>query len=284
MAGDRMAHVADAKRAKTGDESGRSTIAFPLEDLANAIDLARAIHNHAGLVDCEDDQLATWTNQSPNSPGYRAQVEAAQLFGLIDWRRSFRCYRLSELGRMIVEPQRTREARVRAFLNVPLYAAVYEKYEGGVLPPTAVFERDIQALGVAEKTKDRARRVLERSADQASFFEHGRDRLVRPRVSVRENADAPPAELPRQEPIADKGTGGGSAGDDRAQRLHPFIQGLLDTLPGIPDPKQKPEWPVADRAKWLQTAANIFDLIYAGEGGVKVEATSAQRSPRPGEP
>ena len=55
MAGDRMAHVADAKRAKTGDESGRSTIAFPLEDPANAIDLARAIHNHAGLVDCEDD-------------------------------------------------------------------------------------------------------------------------------------------------------------------------------------------------------------------------------------
>jgi len=283
MAGERMANAANANRAKAGDESGRSTIAFPLEDLANAIELARAMHNHAGLVDCEDDQLATWTNQSPNSPGYRAQVEAAQLFGLIDWRRSFHCYRLTELGRVIVDQRRTRDARVRAFLNVPLYSAVYEKYEGGVLPPTAALERDIQGLGVTEKMKERARRVLERSAEQASFFEHGRDRLVRPTVAVRENADAAPTEFSHQEPPAQKRTGGGGAGDDRAQPLHPFIQGLLDTLPGIPDPKQKPDWPVAERAKWLQTAANIFDLIYAGEGGIKVEATSAQRSPRPGE-
>jgi hypothetical protein len=32
--------------------------------------------------------------------------------------------------------------------------------------------------------------------------------------------------------------------------------------------------------KWLQTAANIFDLIYEGEGGIKVEPATAQRSPR----
>jgi hypothetical protein len=46
---------------------------------------------------------------------------------------------------------------------------------------------------------------------------------------------------------------------------------------------EKPEWPVAERAKWLQTAANIFDLIYKGEGGIKIDAAMAQRSPRPGE-
>jgi hypothetical protein len=36
-------------------------------------------------------------------------------------------------------------------------------------------------------------------------------------------------------------------------------------------------------AKWLQTAANIFDLMYKGEGGIEVKAAIAQRSPRPGE-
>lgn len=30
-------------------------------------------------------------------------------------------------------------------------------------------------------------------------------------------------------------------------------------------PTKNLKWPVTDRAKWLQTAANIFDLIYSGE-------------------
>jgi len=46
---------------------------------------------------------------------------------------------------------------------------------------------------------------------------------------------------------------------------------------------EKPEWAVAERAKWLQTAANIFDLIYKGEGGITVSFARAERSPRPGE-
>jgi hypothetical protein len=65
--------------------------------------------------------------------------------------------------------------------------------------------------------------------------------------------------------------------------LHPFIQGLLDRIPPITDATEKPEWPVAERAKWLQTAANIFDLIYKGDGGITVSAAMAPRSPRPGD-
>jgi hypothetical protein len=30
-----------------------------------------------------------------------------------------------------------------------------------------------------------------------------------------------------------------------------------------------------------KTAANIFDLIYAGDGGITVSASRADRSPRP---
>jgi hypothetical protein len=52
--------------------------------------------------------------------------------------------------------------------------------------------------------------------------------------------------------------------------LHPFIQGLLQTLP-----EQGTKWKAIDRAKWLQTAANIFDLIYKRDCGVKVEAAMA---------
>jgi hypothetical protein len=56
-------------------------------------------------------------------------------------------------------------------------------------------------------------------------------------------------------------------------------QGLLKTLP-----EPETEWKLADRAKWLSTAANIFDLIYKGDGGgISVTAARADRSPRPGE-
>jgi hypothetical protein len=52
-------------------------------------------------------------------------------------------------------------------------------------------------------------------------------------------------------------------------------------LPGLKLGHYQPEWPLEKRIKWLQTAANIFDLIYKGEGGIKVEPATAQRSPRP---
>jgi hypothetical protein len=40
------------------------------------------------------------------------------------------------------------------------------------------------------------------------------------------------------------------------------------------------DWPAWDRLKWLQTAANIFDLVYSGDGGIVVRLARADRSPR----
>lgn len=37
------------------------------------------------------------------------------------------------------------------------------------------------------------------------------------------------------------------------------------------------EWPVAGRVKWLKRAANIFDLIYKGDGGISVNDARADR-------
>jgi hypothetical protein len=126
-------------------------------------------------------------------------------------------------------------------------------------------------LGVSEKQKDRARLVFERSAEQAGFFEQGNQRLVMPGVAYQPEAPREnESEKPKSEP------GGGH--EPPSSELHPFIQGLIQTLPEPED-----DWPVAGRVKWLQTAANIFDLIYKGDGGIKIEIAMAQRSPRPSE-
>jgi hypothetical protein len=45
------------------------------------------------------------------------------------------------------------------------------------------------------------------------------------------------------------------------------VQGLLDSLP-----EPETNWTVDGRAKWLQAAANIFDLMYKGSGEITVKA------------
>jgi hypothetical protein len=53
-------------------------------DLASAIGLVDAIHAHVGLGECDDDQLAAWTDQSVKSSSFRLQIATARMFGVID--------------------------------------------------------------------------------------------------------------------------------------------------------------------------------------------------------
>jgi hypothetical protein len=189
MAGKNVTSVADAQKARA-DEPGarqRSTIGFPYTDLEAAVEIAQAIHNHVGAGNCDDDQLAAWTGQSARSSGYRVQLYAARLFGVIETVGG--THKLTALGKKIVDPERQREARADAFLRVPLFKAVFEKYKGGVIPPAAALARDMGELGVAEKMKDRARRTFSSSAEQAGFFEQGKNRLVKPGVANRSDEE-----------------------------------------------------------------------------------------------
>ena len=57
----------------------------------------------------------------------------------------------------------------------------------------------------------------------------------------------------------------------------PLILGLFRKLP-----EPEADWPAAGHLKWLQTAANIFDLLYTVDGGgIVVSLARAERSPRP---
>jgi hypothetical protein len=129
-------------------------------------------------------------------------------------------------------------------------------------------------LGVTPKQADRARQSFDRSASAAGFYEQGKDRLVMPA-----GVSAPAIETGKADaetgyeggsrsggtPGRGSSTGGPGAELDE-QPQHPFIKGLLTSLPAHGE-----EWPAIDRAKWLQTAASIFTLIYKGDGTVRVE-------------
>lgn len=247
MSGEK-ASVLDAEKAKQSGEDQtrqRSTIAFPYMGLNDAVEVANAIHANVGMGECSLDQLAAWLGQSGKSSGLRVQLSAARTFGVIEAEAGDR-FRLSALGRRIVDPNQARRARAEAFLTVPLYRAVFDKYRGGVLPPAAALERDMASLGVAEKQKDRARQVFERSADQAGFFEHGRDRLVEPAVAVRDDETPPKRD--------DGGNGGDGSG---GLNLDPLLIALLKKIPKVSE-----GWPAAKRVRWFRAFAMNVSQVY----------------------
>lgn len=91
-------------------------------------------------------------------------------------------------------------------------------------------------------------------------------------VKAANEEDKPPADKPNTE-------NSGNAASEKEKKksnagspaLPPFIQGLLEKLP-----LNEPQWDLAQRAKWLQTAANIFDLMFEAtdEGTIEITFTT----------
>lgn len=104
------------------------------------------------------------------------------------------------------------------------------------------------------RAQDRLERVLERNG---GALEREPERI--PAVQAKPVLQVPPPVRKQPE------------GND------PLIEGLFSKLPA-----PESEWPLQARQKWLQTAANIFDLMYApgnsdaGELAIRVERSSAR--------
>ena len=230
-------------------ERERSTISFPYNDLDDVVNVAKAVHAVGG-TSCEWDQLAAKLGQSSTSGTFRLRMLAAKTFSLLTYDK--RTVTLTPVGTRICDPQQEKAARVEAFLAVPLYAKVYEEFKTGSLPPTSGLETYLVSVGVAQKQKDKARQVFQRAAKQAGFSEYGADRLVKPSIKASASSVITPVDTPEQEPEKKKGKE-----PEAEDELPPFIKGLLKKLPP-PDS----EWPNDKRAKWLEAAVKIFDLMY----------------------
>jgi hypothetical protein len=112
------------------------------------------------------------------------------------------------------------------------------------------------------RAQDRLERVLERNGKE---LERELDRNTDRHLDREQERAAAPAKAVQQVPRK------------IAEGTHPLIEGLFSKLP-----EPEAEWPLAARQKWLQTAASIFDLMYApnstdaGELTVRVERAPAR--------
>jgi hypothetical protein len=240
------------------DNRERSTIRFPYGDLADAIAIANTVRENFGLS-CTVEQLAGAMHQSL-SGAFRNKVATASTFGLIETSRGG--ITLSDLGSRAIDPHTESEAAAEAFLTVPLYAAVFEKFRGRQLPSDQGFESEIARLGVSPKVAAKARQALQRSAEQAGFFRHGRDRLVQPATSSMRAvaaATAPPEDAPAAMAPAFQEVQGSR---------HPLLVGLWQELP---DPKSGNFGP-AKQQQWLEAATVLLKLLYGGDDPTPAKA------------
>lgn len=264
MKSENVATIQEPDKERSSIE--RSTIEFPYADLDSSFDVVRGIHNAGGMT-CEAEQLAAQLNLEAKGGGFRLKINAARTFGLITYERGGRIS-LSEIGRQAIDPQHERAAKVKAFLSVALFNKVYEEFKGRPMPPRAALERTLVNFGVAEKVKDRARQILDRSAKQAGFFEAAPDRLVKPRVD--DNFDTTSESELQPTETEGKQKNGGGGGNNGG--MHPAFQLLLQTLPepGL-------AWDSKQRMNWLIMANSAFNMIYKATDGEEIEISIKQK-------
>lgn len=245
----------------------RSSIKFPYGDLDDAVQVARTVHANYGL-NCTMDQLAAALDQTTTSGAFRMRVNTAQTFGVITYSRGQ--IGLTATGRLIADPQTAASARADAFLAVPLYARIFEQYQGGRLPDDAGLEATMVRLGVSAKQASKARQAFQRSARQAGFFNQGSDRLVRPAAIKVEPEEI---ETPPPEPS-------GGAGLKVEVSQNPILVGLFNMLPApgsgaFPPEKQK---------QWLEAVRVNIELLYAADepsGSRAADSPNGSSEPEP---
>lgn len=266
MAGEKV-DFAEAQTQAAGAATAskeQSTIAFPYYDVDAAMEVAKAVYQRRGLGECPLDELAAELRVTM-SGNFRVKNSSARLFGFV-MKSGVDAIKLTELGSMLVSNGLESEAKAEAFLNVPLYLQIYEKYRGKLLPPTKALEREMIALGVAQKQADKARQIFQRSARAAGYFASGDDRLVRPKPTQSSSSsnDAETLDIgtadrpqPTQERRFGGGNGGGSGGngDAGSPSSDVYRTQLLAKFPEF-----DPSWPDEIKAKWFEGFSQFMEM------------------------
>lgn len=225
----------------------RSTVSFPYGSMEDAIEVAKAIFDNGGQQGTMD-QVAAWLkHQTVGSGAFRVKLYSARIFGLV--KLDLDRVTLTPLANKIVHPHQETAARAEAFLAVPLYRKIYEKYKGKMLPGDTGLESEMGELGVASKQRPRARQGFQRSAETAGLFAQGKDRLVLPGgVSLDSTTPNGGASRKMEQPNVTPIMPG---------ELNPLLVSLIEELPA------SGEWPSREEKDfWTRLFLKVVDKLY----------------------
>ena len=253
----------------------QSSISFPYVDLSAAVDVARAIYERSGTAPCDLNALADDLNETIGG-AFRLKTSAARIFDLVE-KRGRSGVQLTDGGVAVVEQQDDPIPKAGAFLRVPLYAALFQKYHDRKLPQRHHLEDEMRSLGVPPKQVDKARQVFERSARQAGVLDVSDNRLVRPapkQPQIRNNSRIAPESMIDVDGRFTNMASSESGLLSRFRPSDPLIVGLVERLPAAGS-----AWTDAERIAWLKLANSIFDVTYtSGTGHIEIRVTAEPAS------
>jgi hypothetical protein len=250
-----MTEAETQERSRAGASRERSIVKFSYEDLGSAELVVKALHGQYGGR-ATYDQLAAELRSSPISGAFRNKVSAARLFGFVIVDRQG-VITPTPLGTNLLDELTASAAKAEGFLNVPLYSQLYERFRNATLPSDKGLENVIREMGVATKQVVTARQVFQRSAQQAGYFRHGRNRLVKP-----------PQGIVTESGYADERTDEGQEEGQSGMRADPLLASLFQKLP----PAEK-GFSKSERENFVTALQAIFTIVY----GPAVEQTTAGR-------
>jgi hypothetical protein len=241
----------------------KSATQYPYFDLDDSIAVAKALHERGGGT-CTRDLAAVALGYSTTKSGtFLSRIYAAKQFGLIEIEGD--TLSVTDRATSILHPVMESDAitaKRDAFLAVPLFQKVYEKFKGATLPP----ELGLQNLLKTEYkiVPDRIKaavRVMLNSAEQARFFVAGnRNRLIAPTGVVHTavgKLEALPAKIEgegQQQPERKQPSSGGG---DGPTGVHPALVAMLRELPRPGTP-----WPKSKKDLFMTAFRSIIDVIY----------------------
>ena len=233
----------------------RSKIPFPYMPLEAVRPLPKAVHTVGGH-NCERGQLAAQIGMSVIGSQFRQKLQNARIFGLLTY--SGRDIDLTEIGVQMCDPATEKEALVKAFLAVGLFAQLFEAYRDAILPPDAAIQRRMNELGVATKQTQRARQVFKSSAETAGFFAIARNKLVLPHTSGLSGKAG------KEAPAKQEGSPSGGGDEPPGGASHPFMQALLAQMP-----EAGTRWEPDLCVDWLKMLLLSFGMMYANRDDLR---------------
>jgi hypothetical protein len=145
---------------------------WPQTDLSASVEVARVIVDPGG-GELDKEQLAKLLGYtSANSGTFLSKLAAARQFGLLDGRSPE--LRPTRLALDILEPSypdARENALFKAFVSVPLFRDVFNRFKGRAIPGNLALERALKdQFGVPAKQTGFVRARFLNSADQAGLF------------------------------------------------------------------------------------------------------------------
>jgi hypothetical protein len=236
-----------------GGASGASSsrgARLPRANLANVVELLEKAYEHGRSPSIT--QVAAAADQPLNSGAFRSRMAAAAHFGLLDPTRGR--VQITDLGMRTLDVEQRPAALVEAWMQVPVFKALFDRYDGNRLPPPGGIEAELRNLGVPSNNVVAIRRVLMSSAETAGLLNAARDRLVKPTLDL---------------PTARIEDGGGSSS---------ISHGSSDTRPILLDFGVAGQVVISVDIDWLALKRPIFDDL-RGTIEKLEELAASQRKP-----